>query len=59
MHAYIRRFLRGYASAVITLNLACLPAVERSPSRGPCEADATASEVILSLLYVDSGGGVK
>jgi hypothetical protein len=55
----MRRFLRGYASAVITLNLACLPAVERSPSRGTYEADATASEVILSLLYPDSGGGVE
>ena len=60
---HVRRLSCGrsilYDSCVVTLNFACLPAVKRLFSRGPSEPDSTASEVILSSLYADSGGGVN
>ena len=63
MTPHTRRLFRDrstlYAACAVTLNLACLPAVERLLSQPPSEPDAKASEVIPSLLYAYSGGRIK
>ncbi|KAF8426111.1 hypothetical protein L210DRAFT_346320 [Boletus edulis BED1] len=61
VHSYVRRLFRGCgcsinAAAVVTLNLCCLPVVERPLSRGLSVPRATTSEVAPSLLLAGSDG---